>query len=174
MPSHIRRHVDYVMPGIRMMPSMSKRGVSQFDKRGTPVEHQARATPTYPGFPANPSSTNCNPYVAPACIKGELAPAFWFVNTADTGQPSTASPTAQPLARGTRWAYIPPTTSTTASTTSTHTGANFTREYCSSPKTGDPLTSRISAPSRRAQSHRMSSLTAPLGRQTRPQPRRSP
>lgn len=60
------------MPGIRLMPSTSKRGVAQFDKRGTPVQNQARATPTtWPGFP-NPSSTNCNPYVAPGCIKGRL------------------------------------------------------------------------------------------------------
>jgi tripeptidyl-peptidase-1 len=80
VPGHLREHVDYVMPGIRMMPNQSKRSaVVEVEKRATPVQHQGRASPTvWPGFP-QVNSTSCHNYVTPSCIKSQSLACFRFL-----------------------------------------------------------------------------------------------
>lgn len=77
LPKNIQRHVDYIMPGIRMLPKAGKRGLTETKKRvASPVEHPPRATPTvWPGFP-QVNSTSCHNYITPSCIKSESSVAL--------------------------------------------------------------------------------------------------
>lgn len=69
IPKYIQRHVDYVMPGIRMMPQARNRGTANSKKRASPVQDEPRASPTvWPGFP-QVNSTSCDNYIVPSCIK---------------------------------------------------------------------------------------------------------
>jgi tripeptidyl-peptidase I len=61
LPRHIQPYVDYVLPGIRMLPRTTK---SSAQKRSISIAS------TFPGLPTL-NSSSCSAYVTPACIKNQ-------------------------------------------------------------------------------------------------------
>jgi tripeptidyl-peptidase I len=66
LPLHIQPHVDFVLPGVRMVPGGVKKAVSQPPKK----RHTLAVAASYPGLPKL-NSSSCNAYVTPSCIKNQ-------------------------------------------------------------------------------------------------------
>lgn len=77
VPSHVQEHVDYIMPGIRLLPGMNKRAATKTTnlkqaKRDSRTSVQSRQSTVYPGLPEI-NSTSCDSYIVPECIKGKMS-----------------------------------------------------------------------------------------------------
>ena len=90
LPNHVRRHVDFVSPGIKLAPSpASKRDVKRNVKRAVGVnlnkQDPGAKTPDPPGSNSTDPLANCDTIITPDCIR-----ALYQIPVANLSDPSNS------------------------------------------------------------------------------------
>lgn len=70
VPAHVKEHIDYVTPGVRLRTRRVE-ATRNLNKRASTDKNRVKPFITQlPGFP-NPNSTTCSIYVTADCTRGQ-------------------------------------------------------------------------------------------------------